>query len=79
MNIITNGAYGCSASAIPATAISGTAIPATAIPAPTFLGAHAWRVRQMTGAESVLSLLVADVPVAKPNAVSALPFLERCP
>lgn len=50
--------------------------PTTGTPAPGFLGAAAWRVRQIHGTKSVSSLLVTDVPVNKPLYVSAS---ERCP
>lgn len=61
MNVTTIGTLGC---------------PATGTPAPSYLGAAAWRTRQMHGAEFVLSLLVTDIPVNKPSYVSAS---ERCP
>ncbi len=61
MNITTIGTLGC---------------PTTRIPAPGYLGAAAWRARQMHGAEFALSLQVTDVPVNKPSYVSAS---ERCP
>lgn len=50
--------------------------PVIGAPAPGVPGAAAWRVRQVHGAEFVLSLLVTDVPVNKPSYVSAS---ERCP